>query len=199
MQREMDSLKASNNMEKMNAHNRIVSTIANFALQTVDALSNIVAERDAKNNSATDEVPPVLPVDLCNMNARDFNSALQQQRIRLRGKFTETEVENIDEEFRSLRLAFREESGLRQALEDNEAKTKQASFVECWSPLGNKYEKLKKYCGGIASVMPGTSSVESDFSLINWTKDPHSQQMTDFSLESILHAKQYSRIQALFD
>ena len=42
----------------------------------------------------------------------------------------------------------------------------------------------------IASVMPGTSAVESDFSLVNWReKDPHTQRMTDFTLESILHAK----------
>ena len=194
VQSKMDSLKASNIVE----HNRIVSTIATFALQIVHGLSKIVAERDA-NNSATDELPPVLPVHLCNMNARNFNSTLQEQRIRLRRKFTEAEVENIDAEFRSLRLACREESGLKQVLEDNETRARCASFVECWSPLGNKYDNLKNYCGGIASVMPGTSSVESDFSLINWTKDPHSQSMTDFTLESILHAKQYGRIQALFE
>lgn len=39
--------------------------------------------------------------------------------------------------------------------------------------------------------MHGTSCVEADFSLINWTKDPNSTALTDFSLESILHCKQY--------
>ena len=66
-----------------------------------------------------------------------------------------------------------------------------SSFEESWSCFGSKYDNLKMYCGRIASVMPGTSTVESDFSLINWTEGPHSQRMTDFKLESILHAKQY--------
>ena len=34
----------------------------------------------------------------------------------------------------------------------------------------------------IASVSPGTVDVELDFSLINWTKDPLSHSLTDFSL-----------------
>ena len=44
---------------------------------------------------------------------------------------------------------------------------------ECWSSLlGKEYNALQEYCGGIASsVMPATSSVESDYFLINWTRD----------------------------
>ena len=45
--------------------------------------------------------------------------------------------------------------------------------------------------------MPGTSSVESDFSIINWTKDSHSKCLTNFSLEAILHCKQYGMLQEL--
>jgi hypothetical protein len=33
--------------------------------------------------------------------------------------------------------------------------------------------------------------VESDFSLINWEKDDYRAGLTDFSLEGILHSKQY--------
>ena len=73
-------------------------------------------------------------------------------------------------------------------LEDAQSNCKSTgdSFQTCWKPLGNKFKKLRQYCGGVASVMPGTSSVESDFSIINWTKDSHSKCLTDFSLESIL-------------
>ena len=37
------------------------------------------------------------------------------------------------------------------------------SFEQCWSPL-REFEDLQSFCGAIASVMPGTSGVESDFS-----------------------------------
>ena len=43
-------------------------------------------------------------------------------------------------------------------------------------------------------VKEGTSSVDSNFSLINWMRDPHSKSLTDFSLESILHCKQYQTL-----
>ncbi len=71
------------------------------------------------------------------------------------------------------------------------------SVKECWSPLGKDYNALKEYGGGLASVMPGTSLVEADFSLINWTRDPHLKSLTDFSLESILHCKQYRTLESL--
>jgi len=161
----------------------------------------LVAERDNQNCSAN-QLPPVLPLDLCSVHSRDFISCLQQQRIiRLKQKNSDVEVEKIDDQFCKLRLAFnKEQSGFSQMLKNSQACSAIQSFEQCWKPLGNEYEDLQRFCGAIASVMPGTSSVESDFSLINWTKDPSSQSLTDFSLESILHWKQYRKLSsALFE
>jgi hypothetical protein len=48
--------------------------------------------------------------------------------------------------------------------------------------------------------LPGKVSVESDFSIINWTKDPNSQRLkTDFSKEAILHCKQFGNLRKLFE
>jgi hypothetical protein len=38
-------------------------------------------------------------------------------------------------------------------------------------------------------IVPGTATVESDFSLLKMTSCKHSTNLTDFSLESKLHAK----------
>ncbi len=76
--------------------------------------------------------------------------------------------------------------------------TLQAFKDTSWSPLEKEFNALKEFCGGIASVMPGTSSVESDFCLINWTRDPHLKSLTDFSLESaIIRCKQYRALESL--
>ena len=40
-------------------------------------------------------------------------------------------------------------------------------------------------------MFPNTASVESDFSLIGVEKTVYRQSLTDFSLEGILHAKQF--------
>jgi hypothetical protein len=197
VQLQMDTLEASAIAEDAEVYRRIIATIAKFGLQLVVGVQKVIAERDAENNSA-EELPAVLPLDLFNVDSRLFTSALRKQRIRLlQKKGNEVEVEKIDEQFRCLRMAIREETALKAVLQAIHAKPN-TPFEAYWSPLGDKYNSLKNFCGGIACVMPGTSSVESDFSLINWTKDPFSKKLTDFSLESILHCKQHKLIQDIF-
>ena len=49
-----------------------------------------------------------------------------------------------------------------------DACTSKTSFEGGWGILGTQFQKLKRLCGGFASVFPGTSTVESDFSVIRW-------------------------------
>ena len=51
---------------------------------------------------------------------------------------------------------------------------------------------MNNFIGGLATMFPGTSSVESDFSILKWSKDEFSMALNDFSLEGVLHAKQFS-------
>jgi hypothetical protein len=194
----MDALQASGDDRDMATRNNIVTTIANFSLQIVVGISKVCAERDNQNNS-TQQLPPVLPLDLCSLLPRDFICCLEQQRIRLKQMFSDLEVEKIDIQFQNLRLAFRERSEFHQLIQNSQAGSVVQTFEQCWTPLRGEFHDLQRFCGAIASVMPGTSSVESDFSLINWTKDPFSQSLTDFSLESILHCKQYQKLRELFE
>ena len=119
--------------------------------------------------------------------------------MRLKQMFSDLKVEKIDDQFRKLRLAFRERSEFHQLNQNSQAGSVVQTFEQCCAPLGGEFQDLQRFCGAIASIMPGTSSVESDFSLINWTKDPFSQSLTDFSLESILHCKQYQKLRDLFE
>jgi hypothetical protein len=184
VQRSMDELKASDSLEDKASYNLIVTTIASFTLQLV---------------SGTASVPPCLPVDLCNMNPRDFTAALNHQNVHLKHSFTDDQIMAIDQQYCDLCVSFREEEGLAYALENAHDKLSSQSFRQCWTALEGRFPDLVQFCGGITSVMPGTSCVEADFSLINWTKDPNSKAMTDFTLESILHCKQHHRLQKLFE
>jgi hypothetical protein len=78
------------------------------------------------------------------------------------------EIEMIDEQFRNLNHAYREEAGIKNSLD---AFRRVQSMNECWSPLGESNDLLRTFYRGIHSVMPGMSSVEADFSAINWLKD----------------------------
>ena len=55
--------------------------------------------------------------------------------------------------------------------------------------MQNQFNSLKLFCGGIATPFPGTLNVESNFSIVKWEKDGMQMNLSDFSLEGILHAK----------
>ena len=61
--------------------------------------------------------------------------------------------------------------------------------------MQDRFPLLNQFIGGFGTVFPGTSTVESDFLILKWSKDDFSTAMMDFSLEGILHTKQFSRLQ----
>ena len=68
------------------------------------------------------------------------------------------------------------------------------SFLEGWRSLNGRFTLLENFCGGLALAFPGTCTVESDFSVVKWEKDNSRVRLSDFSLEGILHAKQFRQI-----
>ena len=68
------------------------------------------------------------------------------------------------------------------------------SFDAAWAVVEGRFEILRDFCGGIATVFANTASVESDFSLLGWEKDKYRLSITDLSLEGILHCKQYKKL-----
>ena len=71
------------------------------------------------------------------------------------------------------------------------------SFEEHWKCLNGKYQHLQAFCGALATVFPGTATVESDFSLINFEKSKSRYHLTNLCLEGILLAKQQDTLQSL--
>jgi len=49
----------------------------------------------------------------------------------------------------------------------------------------------------MASTYPGTSRVESDFSILGVEKNAYRTFLMDLSLDGIMHAKQFSELQAI--
>ena len=58
-------------------------------------------------------------------------------------------------------------------------------FDDAWELpcLRGRFKKLLEFCGGLATVLPSTASVESDFSLLKFRKTVFSRSLTDFSME----------------
>ena len=90
-----------------------------------------------------------------------------------------------------MKLAYQNEGPLKDAFDNCDYKT---SFQTGWNYVQNQLNSLKLFCGGMATAFPGTSNVLSDFSIAKLEKDVIQMSLSDFSLEGILHAKQYNKI-----
>jgi hypothetical protein len=81
------------------------------------------------------------------------------------------------------------EPPLKTALDGMTGKT--VSFQEAWAPVAGRFEMLKEFCGGIATVFPNSTTVEADFSRLGLEKNEYRKSLTDLSLEGVLHSKQF--------
>ena len=70
-------------------------------------------------------------------------------------------------------------------------------FLEARFALQPRFPNLCLFAGGMTAVHPGMARVESDFSVIGREKDECRSALVDFSLEGIMHAKQFKKIQSL--
>jgi hypothetical protein len=64
-------------------------------------------------------------------------------------------------------------------------------FDDAWRPVGLSFLVLKQSCGGLASVLPGTATIESDFSALKWEFDEYRSRLTEISLEGMMQCNQF--------
>jgi hypothetical protein len=99
VQMELDRLKQASGTETGSPYHSVLKAVASLALMVVDGVSKNVAEQRVVDDGGIlvmDEIPPVLPVDLCGMTLRDFSRALQNQKDHLLAKVSEDAIEDID-------------------------------------------------------------------------------------------------------
>ena len=171
----------------------LVKEVTKLYVVAAARISRIVAERDA-NNESTNELPAVLPNELVRLEHSLFCTNVQQHRERLLVRWTDTEIDIIEQEHQELVAAYHNEAPLQSALNACDEKT---TFDEAWSIVKGRFKYLLRFCGGVASVFPGTSQVESDFSIVKGEKTMFKKALVDLSLEGILHAKQFDELKGL--
>jgi hypothetical protein len=161
-------------------------------LGSVEKISAIRAERNSSNGPSSQKLPPVLPHELAALAPRRFNDILmeQSQRLRCSGQ----NLDELEREFRSFKAAVHAESALSDKLNTHCATT---GFEVAWQPLGTRFAKLRQFCGGLATVFPGTATVESDLSVLKWEHDEFRSTLIELSLEGIMQCKQFKKVLAL--
>jgi len=169
---------------------KVLESIGKLGVGIVEGIVNIQAERNKQNH----DLPNVLPHELIKMSTGDFGKNIVDIHLQqLRHSWSEESIVGIESDHRKLLTAYRNEPTLRSAI-DAYAHVDIKSFDTAWEVVQGRFEILRDFCGGIATVFANTASVESDFSILGWEKDQYRLSLTDLSLEGILHCKQYKKL-----
>ena len=164
--------------------NNVWRYVATLALNIVEGIDKIEIQNESSSGTI---YPPVLPHQLVQMRSFEFNNIVLEHIERIAD---EEYLEKIQEDHRLLLQADREETTLKDAILAYASKDSM-SFDGGRECMGNiRFQQIKKFCGGLATIFPGTATVESDFSIVNYKKDQYRAALSNFSLEGILHAKQ---------
>jgi len=91
----------------------------------------------------------------------------------------------LEREHRDLLLAYSQDPDLKAALDAHNEKT---FFNEAWDCIKGRFSLLRMLCGGLATAFPNTTSVESDFSVVQWEKDNSRTSLTNLSLAGVMLA-----------
>ena len=174
----------------------ITRSVANLFAGLYTGVMEVVATRDSNNRSSMDALPPVLPHNLVTIRTNELCEIIRPHRARLeKAGWTAAQIDQIEEDHRELRRAVSSESQFKASL--LECSDSRTSFMEGWALCRNRFDKLQLFAGGLASMFPNTATVESDFSVIGAEKNVYRESLTDFSLEGILHAKQFESLRSL--
>jgi hypothetical protein len=171
----------------------VIKEIAVVALTTVEGLRLLSVSRTS-SNGPSQRLPSVLPLDVAKIPPHEFIDIVADHADRFRSLYGSEAVDSISAEHRELRRAVEHgnEPELQRRLTDAAKETR--GFLELWKPVGRRFENLRLLLGGIATVFPGSSTVESDFSIINYEKDSFRSRLADLSVEGTLHAKQRQEV-----
>ncbi len=149
---------------------------------------------DEKNNLLADPSSflLVLPHELVKLSTVEFICKMRRYSYRLEQRYSSEHIDTIVDEHKQLLHAYRTKQVLKQNIH---ALSSQSAFKDGWSLLGRRFPNLMEFCGVIATLFPGTSTVEFDFLILRWEKDAFRKSLSDFGLEGMLQAKQWMFIE----
>ena len=86
---------------------------------------------------------------------------------RLEKSWTPEQVEEIEANHRDLIKMYHDDDFIRNAIDKHDANT---LFNDAWDYVP-RFNRLRAFCGGLATIFPNTTSVESDLLILKWEVD----------------------------
>jgi hypothetical protein len=89
---------------------------------------------------------------------------------------------------------YRDDENMRNVIDKHDVNT---LFNDAWDCVP-RFKHLRAFCGGLATIFPNTTSIESDFSILKWELDAFRTTLMHLSLEGIMQAKQHAILKQLW-
>jgi hypothetical protein len=103
-------------------------------------------------------------------------------------------VEQVEAKHRELLQLYNSDTILRDIINKHDHTT---MFNDTWDYALGRFERLRSFCGGLATVLANTTFVKSNFSILKWELDENRTTPMHLSLEGIFQAKQRLVLQTL--
>lgn len=185
-----DTVEDEEEDERDDMSRQVSRDVAAVALTTVHYLDAIIEEEDKREMP-----PPTKPLGIAEMPVTDFQDIVNGVKRRIVAGLGSNAPREACDEHSELRKLVRRNGELKASFEV--ADTKTSTFAECWAPAGTQFPMLRTVAAGFATIFPGSSPVESDFSILRQDKSPQRSRMADLSVEGKFHARQWEVVEVL--
>jgi hypothetical protein len=173
----------------------MINHIAMYAIALVAGLQVVKAEWDGNNRASNKDASPVLPADLVKLRHGVFlKDVLDPFRQHVSSFWSAESVEQIEADHRELLKLYSADPIMHDIIDKHDQTT---TFNDAWDCAPGRFEHLRSFCGGLATVFANTTSVESDFSILKWELDDNRTALMHLSLEGIFQAKQRRTLEML--
>jgi hypothetical protein len=166
----------------MDAQKTIITEITTYAMMLIVDLNGIKAECNNANELDLD-MPLVLPSVLVKLRHGVFvRKILNPHREDLTKIWSPQNINQTKANHCTLLKAYNTNNVLRAAIDSHGVVT---TFNDAWGCAWGRYEHLRSFCGGLATMFANTTPVESDFSILKWEMDANRTTLMHLSLEGI--------------
>ena len=174
----------------MHQNNRFLLVSSVLYLEAMNGVVVACSGRQAAGRESA-SVPPCLLMEMIGTSVVDFVALVSSHNMQLQSAFKTEVMQNICQHHKDLVRIASQDPPLRLQLQ---AKTRSV-FSKSWLPCVSCFHELQMFMEGLMKVMPTTSRVEGDFSLMSYHHNSYFLGLTDFSLEGIMYANQYKALQ----
>lgn len=141
---------------------------ASSIIGLVEDIYSVFYDLTENNEALLSAGPPILPHQLSKIEPRNLvSNFFQRHRCRLEATMTPHEIEKIEQHHKNLVDAYRPEASMKSSIDSFEDG---AEYGKAWAGHNAVYPELERFVGGLATIFPDTSTIDSDFSVVKSDK-----------------------------